>query len=235
MKKLTYIITGTGRCGTVFMARLLTGLGIQCGHEAVFGLGNLADAEKKLRGEAPIVNSEISNNDGEGWTLDDRLAADSSYLAAPFLNSYLLQDTPVIHTIRFPLHVINSFVFGFRYFTHAAPESLQSWFCPGNAWQLFIYDHLPILRSDLTVFERAAMYYVKWNEMIEGQCQHRPYFRHRIEDGPAVVADYLGLKGDLYRNNLANVKVSTKPYDFVPEGEAKQLLRAMAARYGYEL
>ena len=34
---IEYLIIGTGRSGTGFMAHLLTNFGIRCGHESIFG------------------------------------------------------------------------------------------------------------------------------------------------------------------------------------------------------
>ena len=43
--KLKYLVTGTGRSGTVYMARLLTSLGIPCSHEMIFDYRGFGDSE----------------------------------------------------------------------------------------------------------------------------------------------------------------------------------------------
>lgn len=72
------IITGTGRCGTKYVAKLLESHGYSCGHEKYFG-------------------NTIVKNDNE---------YDSSLNAAPFLKYY--KHIPKIHLIRHPNLVINS-------------------------------------------------------------------------------------------------------------------------------
>lgn len=74
------LVTGTGRCGTTWLADTLTAAGLPCGHEAVFNL----------------------HRHGEGgWV------AESSWLAAPYLP---VPDAYTVHLVRHPLAVIRSFV-----------------------------------------------------------------------------------------------------------------------------
>lgn len=79
---LKYLITGTGRCGTGYMAQVFKSAGVPCGHEAVFSY------------------------DGPGEHGDWQ--ADSSWLAAPFLPG--LEDTTIIHLVRDPRKIIESLV-----------------------------------------------------------------------------------------------------------------------------
>jgi hypothetical protein len=55
MIKLDYLVAGTGRCGTVYMARLLTSLGINCLHEGVFG------NEHVVRNPLNVISSHIED------------------------------------------------------------------------------------------------------------------------------------------------------------------------------
>lgn len=74
------VITGTGRCGTGYMAHLFTHSAIPATHEAVY---------------AP---------DGGDWEWQ---RIEASWMAAPHLNTF---DGHVVHLVRHPLDVINSLV-----------------------------------------------------------------------------------------------------------------------------
>jgi hypothetical protein len=89
--KLDYIATsGTGHCGTKYVAKLLTSIGIPCGHEYII------------------------TRDGRNWTprpqgaSTGRIKADSSHLLRLYVNQPLFIDVPVIHIIRDPLATISS-------------------------------------------------------------------------------------------------------------------------------
>jgi len=77
------IITGTGRCGTGYAAKILTAHGLRCGHEDVF---------------RPLVNDVNWRN----------YQADSSWIALAHPD-YLTRH-PVVHCIRNPLHVAASYL-----------------------------------------------------------------------------------------------------------------------------
>jgi hypothetical protein len=89
---LDLLITGTGRCGTKFMAEWLTKSGVPCGHEAVFSY--------------------------RGYTPQPGLVADSSWLAVPYLGLYTGR---IVHVVRNPLAVIRSFI-GTRHFGPFGPK-----------------------------------------------------------------------------------------------------------------
>lgn len=76
-----FVVTGSGRCGTTWMARALTSVGIPTGHEEVFN----------------------------PWTTDwpDHLRADSSWVAACKLERV---TEPVALLVRHPLAVVKSMV-----------------------------------------------------------------------------------------------------------------------------
>lgn len=77
------IVTGTGRCGTGYAAKVLTTHGLRCGHENVF------------RPLAANIN----------WR---NYQADSSWLAVAHPDQ--LARHPVVHCIRNPLHVARSYL-----------------------------------------------------------------------------------------------------------------------------
>lgn len=92
MIKLQLIGTGTGRCGTRYVARLLSSAGLLCGHEYFFSFPGLSEARRRLRQERnPYVG-------------------DTSWLAVPHLDSEELRDALVIHIVRHPRDVIGSMI-----------------------------------------------------------------------------------------------------------------------------
>lgn len=87
------IVTGTGRSGTGYLAKMLTNAGLVCGHEQVFG------------------------PDGEGPNALG-FPADSSWMAVPYLSHWPLCPVVLVH--RHPLAVISSFV-GIKFFEVDTP------------------------------------------------------------------------------------------------------------------
>lgn len=190
MMKLKYLVTGTGRSGTVYMARLLTSVGIPCGHEAVFNWEGFDEAKRRLDGESPLDPSYASQTkwqDGKWVPLEkwmppvEQIVADSSYLSAPWLHSELLEGVHVIHTVRNPIDVVQSFVNYIGYFHSEEPT---------NKYEDFIYKFIPELKIKMNKYERAALYWVNWNQMIEFA---KPEFRNRVEDGPQSVLMHLNI------------------------------------------
>lgn len=88
-----FVVTGTGRCGTRYLAYVLSASGVTCGHEEVF------------------------TPDGPGMWAGRR--GDSSWLAAPHLEGF---DGYVLHLVRNPLHVVRSLV-GMGFFDEALRDA----------------------------------------------------------------------------------------------------------------
>ena len=196
------VVTGTGRCGTAYMAKVLESAGVPCQHEGT-GTDDMREALQELAQE-------------------ERRRALSSWLAAPFLNQRPLQDARVVHLVRHPQRVMESLL-RIGFFEGRYPEYLS-----------FANEHLPGLEEQPSGEAKAAHLYVKWNEMIERQCDGRQYIRHRVEDDPAFLLDQLGIiaDGDLYRNTRLNSRAGA-PVD-VDITKWPEVF-AMAERYGYEL
>jgi len=169
------------------MARLLTSVGIPCGHESVFDWRGYRWAEKRLAGEESLQCSNASMFQQQNgswvplaqWVEPSEIVAESSYMATPFLNSEILQGVPVIHMVRHPVRVINSFCNYLGYFQSATPS---------NSYEQFIYRELPSLKANMTPYNRAATFYVRWNRKIE---ESKPAAFFRIEDGPKPVLVFL--------------------------------------------
>lgn len=236
--KLQYLITGTGRCGTVFMARLLTTLGIPCGHESVFDFEGLESAKAILNDVKDIKISDISQKKLNGYDLvpDDQwfvkdIVAESSYMAAPFLNDEILKETKIIHVVRNPIKVVSSFVNHIDYF--AGPQPGVNFF--NQRYEGFIYSHIPELTTPMTQYERACLYYIRWNEMIE----KTNAFFHRIEDGIQPIVDFVGkdFLPSLPTDTNTLKKPGSKSFSLMdlPKSDIKDQFIAMGKRYGYPM
>lgn len=237
-----FVITGTGRCGTVFFARFLTSIGIVCGHESFFDYRGYDFADIKLREKMPIHTSFVSQvelKDGHHCPVDywfeagshpDKIVAESSYMAAPFLHKI---DAKFIHVVRHPIKVINSFVNYLGYFQQRHPQSVSN----VKDYESFIFYHCPDLYADMSVPERAALYYIRWNQMIEKQLVDRVSIRHRIEDPVDRVFEFIGVdKPDSYFNQPVNSfeRAGNKlRWEDIPEGDIKRELIEIAERYDY--
>lgn len=192
-----FIVTGTGRCGTVYMARLLTSLGIPCGHESLFYVTQNEPLRVWERFENNTRSISLASSHDllldkkiDAWVDIPSIVADSSYIAAPFLSR--MPEVKVIHVVRNPMDVINSYVFDAKYFSQREPT---------NEWERLIYYFLPEMVDLPNPLERAAYFYLAWNTMIESS--PNPRLRHRIERGVTQeLFDYLGVPStDNYYNN----------------------------------
>lgn len=198
MIQLKYLVTGTGRCGTVFFARLLTSLGIPCGHEVIFDYRGWDTAQLRLKGESPLQLSYVSiaKYDFGKWLplpewLPDLsvIQAESSYMAAPFLSR---TNIPSVHVVRNPIRVVTSFCHHVKYFLKEKPT---------NGYEEFIYEILPELRSKLPQPDRACLYYILWNQMITRQ---EPTYFYRAEDLPEKLMQEWGLTGNPFKDSTVN-------------------------------
>lgn len=229
--ELKYIVTGTGRCGTLFMANLLTSMGHPCTHEAVFTTEGWEHAWNVINGFKPAINSRISRGDNlSDYEMDS--VAESSYMAAPFLAR---MSVKVIHVVRSPLKVISSLVGdGFRQFSESWPTDFED--DPHHFdYERFIYENLPELAGESNQIDRACLFYVRWNEMIEAS--GRVDLFHRIEDGPAKVKQYFNFGGECYGNTKCNsAEDQSRKWSpsQIKNPRLKERFLDMAARYGYE-
>lgn len=114
-----YVVTGTGRCGTGFMSKLLTSAGVPCGHEAIFGPGGPQDIT------------------------DPTLEADASWLAAPYLRT-IRDATTIVHLTRHPQHVIDSLM-RIGFWTHPGHKPYRD-FARQHLPSLDLYDD-PLAKS----------------------------------------------------------------------------------------
>jgi hypothetical protein len=233
--KLSYLLASAGRSGSVFIAKLLTSAGLPCGHESIFDWHGLEFAKERLAGHRTLTLSEASIKQKDivtqadeyldAWVDLDKLEAESSYMCVPFLSDF--ESIPLIHVVRHPVRVVNSFCNYIEYFQSATPN---------NHYESFIYNFVPELQeTSLTAYDRAALFYVRWNEMIERAYGERLVVRWKVEKDGRELLSLLGKSCEQpYNNRFANTyqKPGSKRFfvcqishsaikaDFVRMGEA---------------
>jgi hypothetical protein len=243
--KLDYLITGTGRCGTVYCAKYLTATGIPCGHEAIFDYKGLEVALKRLEGIEPLALSEVSQmrvlpdgkvNRLEAYVDLAQLRGDSSYLAAPFLDHPQLQDTKVLHVVRSPVSVIRSFCQYLGYFQSSQPHSTNE---ITRRYEAFMYSFVPELQSQwLKQFDRCALYYIKWNRLIQDKLKDHDSLLLRVEDAAVKLGELLGsatpnIPKD--ENTFYRGKAGTFTLDDISSKYIRSELVSYAKEWGYTL
>jgi len=234
---LQFIATGVNRSGTVFTARLLTSLGIPCGHESIFNdMGEESAKNRLLRPEFRLLSysstHETFNNHTRipHWVDAGKTVAESSYLAVPYLNWKEMAGIPLIHVVRNPLKVISSLIGDVYFFRDRHPNS---------NWEAPVYKFLPELSELPTQIERVCYYYMRWNETIEQQKNLRPYYFGKVEELPsASFFEFIKTQptedvfNDRAINHFGRRKKEYEPKD-LPEGEVKQKFLAQMESYGY--
>lgn len=227
MSGFNTIITGTGRCGTGYFAKLLNSMGISCGHESVFDLSGVEIAKKRISGEVPFVISctcgaEFNKKAHKETCMSNilkeikgkSLNADSSYMSAPFLDDESFKNYNFIHVLRNPYNVIKSFVQVANYFKKENSPFHSIGF------EKFIKSHLNIVYdNDFEPADRGFLYYVGWNKMIKDKTYNRKTLVYRVEENDEnKILNFLNKNScDL---NLKNEKINhwhnkiDKPLEF---------------------
>jgi hypothetical protein len=160
-------VVGTGRCGTVYFAKLLSSIGIPCSHERIFTPEGL-----KQNG----TDSDVAR--WSGLSAKQFVLAEASYMAVPYLQA--LNEAIVIHAVRDPINVILSF-----------NNKLQYWHHSQNKWEKFILSHLPEIENYKNPLVKNCCYVVRWNQWIEDQSKNRSYIRIRLEYDEDKLLDFL--------------------------------------------
>lgn len=232
--RLRFLATGTGRSGTVFMAKVLTHLGLPCGHESFFTTDDAAVVQARCQGQVePVLSHRSQAASTQQWVDVRSLVADASYMAVPYLS--LVPDVPVIHVVRHPLLVISSFVKDLGYFRRDPTNPYNS-----EGHEDWIYQHTPDLEYWTDPVDAAAAHYLTWNETIEAVAGSRPYVRVRtgerlpdaffqMLDTPRPAAVYSRRVNSLRRKRRIDHKLS----DLHPELQAAVI--DLCGRYGFWL
>lgn len=224
-----FVITGCGRSGTTYTAKLLSLLGCSCTHEQFFtgskpslARGTLARLGLRKLAWCPTIRGEAA------WE------------AAPWL-PLLADETLVFHQLRHPLEFIRS-------------RQKKGW-----VHGRFRSRHLPhIPKMDKAGFASLplkeqvnwlARFWIDWNALVETCAASKQYHRYRIEnfDLPQLLAmlESIDFPHDpakvketfesLPRNvNTRGEKRSDITLDLLPDDLREELTLA-AERYGYTL
>jgi hypothetical protein len=210
---LKFIVTGTGRCGTVFFAKMLSSLGLPCGHESVFDYSAdsvIIDRVSSLKNlsisDCSQFNNFIDKKKEVDWIDISEIVGDSSYLAAPYLSHPLVHQVPVIHIFRNPLEVISSYVLDFNYFRNKTPDDKNIYNKKG--WENRIYENIPELSLMDSQIERACWFYIRWNQIISDSCKFRKYLLVDVKNiNYDILSEFLNIKIDnqsIYCKNDSN-------------------------------
>lgn len=229
---IKFIVTSTGRSGSVYFARILTDWGIPCGHESIFNEEKEEIVLSRFYGQKPITFSKVSEN--HGWMDSPEIIADSSYMAVPYLDYKDINKIPIIHIVRNPLAVISSFVKDLQYFCDKSNNLYNE-----KHWEEWIYTNNPEINLTQNPLERACCHWFNWNIKIEKASKNREYYFHRVED--KFNDDFFKFIGiEKQPVGFLNKKVNTmkkRTEDFkvddIPNGKIKDDFIALMKKYGY--
>lgn len=237
---LKFIVTGTGRSGSVYAAKLLTQLDIPCGHECIFNWEPFDQILLKLYNSNLRKVSHCSVHDLtkivdeppelEKWVDEQQTIAESSYMAAPYLMLHELKDVKIIHIVRNPIKVISSFIKSLNYFKESNPT---------NDWEIKIYNNLPELKNIPTQIERACYYYCNWNDLIKNNSKNNKYILCKLENIDKNEKFYnfiekekkeiqISKKTNTINERNENLKISD-----IPSGSIKNEFYSKCSEYNY--
>lgn len=230
------IVTGTGRCGTRFMTQTLSSVGVKCTHEGIFQPNKTAvgpDIPPGLVTDEEILARIRQRRDNVWWGWQ----AESSWMAAPYLDRPGMQDLTVVHLVRDPKKTIDSMVRtgGFRPDIGALWWEFQVKFLPELAEIDAPYPHTGQMDTDGRV-ARAGLFYVRWNQMIEPHAD----IRWRVEDPVTDLLDMLEIDytgKEVFNDTTCGTAPGYRPVDIdlsrVPEPTRTELFD-MVRKYGYD-
>ena len=207
---MKYLISGAGRCGTGYIAKVLTSAGVKCTHERVFTPEGLSPALERI-----ALRRE---NLWWGWQ------GESSWLAAPFVEG-LRDSLIIVHLVRNPKDVIDSLL-RMAFYTHLVYKSYFD----------FARKHFPELDQYHSLEEKAACWYLNLNMAVEPYA----HIFHRVEDDVRLLLnklhiDYEGkeLFSNIRYNHREGPCSSDVDLNALPQALRRRLKR-MSIRYGYE-
>jgi len=207
MRALKYIVTGTGRCGTGYMSKLMTNAGIACGHERIFTPGGMKNIPARLK-RYP-------------W-----LSADASWMAVPFLGKF--PEAVVIHATRHPIDVLSSYR-SIHFFRHVLnPRS-------SSPYARFIREHLPDILLYQNEVTAIAYWIVTWTRRIEQACGKRGRIVYPVESTLADLTRLLGAKSitGISRTTNTRGRHKTLKQSDIVNPRVRAQFNALVQQYGY--
>lgn len=224
-----FVITGCGRSGTTYTARLLSQLGCHCAHEQYF-TGSKPSPVTGLLARRGLLKL--------AWK--PPVIGEAAWEAAPWL-PHLADSTLVFHQIRHPLEFIRS-------------RQKKGWV--HGRFRSRHLPHLPKMNkaefAALPLNQQAewlARFWIDWNALVESRSEGKPYMRYRVEDFDlplllrildSIEFDYCQTEvqktfESLPRNvNTRGQKREDITLDLLPNALRDELALA-ADRYGYRL
>ena len=211
-RRFKVVVTGTGRSATGFAAAWLTSAGMPCGHETFFNFAGWENAVNLMRRQPELM-------------------AESSWMAAPFLNEPQLAEALLIHQVRHPRKVAESCM---RHPPGTTPPYLD-----------FLEAHCPEVAKYEDDLNKAVARWVYWNQRIGDACQGRDSYFWRVEDGEAGLLAWLqdrGAVGNVVTDRLyADKQHNAHRHDEQAEARLEDIavelqapLLEMMERYGYD-
>ncbi len=210
MSRLSYIITGTGRCGTAFMAQTFTSAGVNCSHERVFSYTG--------------IRTEL--------IVREKLQGESSWCVVPFMFRDAVRESTIIHIVRHPMKVIISLMASDYYQNPPRPwdRFLYKWlpelerketplkkamhqYVNWNVWIERQCTGREVFRHRIE--DPASNLFSRLGLMVTPTFNEPSYNTSR------------GRANAIYRDELR--------FADLPAGNDKQAIRTLAGRYGYEL
>lgn len=201
------VISGTGRCGTGYMAMVLTAAAIPATHEGVW-----------------------SGAGYKGW---DWQRVESSWLAAPHLKDF---DGQVIHLVRDPLKVVASMqVLGL--FLDEPPAIGASYAGVVRQQIPDLFDDPNVLNRIIRyvvewneLVAESANYRIRIEDVDEQSFQQ---IAEMVGSRHSAI-DFDGPMAKVPTNYNHKAEVEALGWDDLPDGEWKDRLREQAKEYGYE-
>lgn len=224
---LKAIVTGVGRSGTTYLARLLTSMNLKCGHESIFNYSEDEIIKERLLNPEKRVISTVSTQNRPVWIDPKQIEAESSYLSAPYLNWPELDNVKIIHIYRNPIKVARSFIMDFRYFEKNEPNKEN----PFNelGFEEKIWRFLPELSNIKTQAERFCYFYMEWNKLAKNNYKDKENIQLNIEDEnlDKKIIKFLKLEcktENLFNNKKENTYDENKKFDYcdIPNGSIKK-------------
>lgn len=200
-----FVITGTGRCGTAYMSTVLQTCRIHCGFEEKY---------------TP-----------DGYQPNPFVRGESSWMAVPHLDRF---TGYVLHVVRHPLDVINSFL-GIKFFED--PDA-------HGKYADYSQTHAPEVWEHETPVERAMAWYVEWNKRIEGYAHKRVRVEDLTGDDLYDVVRYAGAHHapwelqdfvDQVPTHINSRERAQLTWGDLPAGDLKTELEVLGKEYGYDL
>ena len=206
--KLKFVVTGTGRAGTTYMARVFNELAIRCGHEVVFD-----------HRSAP----------SEAWDVRTDLVGDASWCAVPYLANF---GGVVFHQMRDPLRVLSSWL-AVGLFTAPVTVTHQSSLkFLDRHFERGQDGFAALVRWIVEWNERCEPYaHMRWNiEDLDAETLARAT---RLIGHPRPAAQCQVALATVPTNANSMGEVAQLGWDDLPDDENKARLIAFAERYGY--